>query len=477
MWKLLLTSRQAVIGAGVSGVSAAVHLKHAGLDVTIFERTSRAGGVWVYDERSSNDAAYPSVTPSVGDSPEFERLYSSYVALKNNVSTIEMELSCQQWKPGTEEFVPHHVLGDYIQDTATNNGVQNSIRYNTRVNSVRKEGDKWQVNVGTLEREGTNARHVEQIEYYDAVVVASGHYHAPNIPDIPGLAAWKRAFPDRVSHSKRYRNPDGFAGQNVLLLGAGVSSIDIAKDIGVSARAVYQSSRGGPYDLPSHLLPDNGVRIGGVEGFSRPDSNVLASDGSIPGTITLKSGEKLCNIHRVVVCTGYHVSLPFLRQLHADDTPVEDADESTLVTNGQAVHNLHQDIWYIPDPTLSFIGVPFHVATFSLFEFQAMALAQVYAGKAPLPTTDVMRDEYLARLQRKGAGRALHSLKGKGEEIAYVEDLVRLVNREGGEKLISGHTQKWLEAYQRRTLRMEAFFSLVRDAEIEKRARELLPQC
>lgn len=300
-----------------------------------------------------------------------------------------------------------------------------------------------------------------------------------------------------MSHSKRYRNPDGFAGQNVLLIGAGVSSVDIAKDIGVSARAVYQSSRGGPYDLPPHLLPGNGVRIGGVESFSLPESNVLASEGSIPGTITLKSGEKLCNIHRVVVCTGYHVSIPFLRHLHADDTPVEDADESALVTNGQAVHNLHQDIWYIPDPTLSFIGVPFHVATFSLFEFQAMvsqvlrvlpetahakihsfqALAQVYAGKAPLPTTTVMRDEYLARLQRKGVGRALHSLKGKGEEIAYVENLVRLVNREGGEKLMSGHTQKWLEAYQRRTQRMEAFFSLVRDPEVEKRARELLPQC
>lgn len=36
----------AVIGAGVSGVTAGIHLKKAGLKVTIFERTSRAGGVW-----------------------------------------------------------------------------------------------------------------------------------------------------------------------------------------------------------------------------------------------------------------------------------------------------------------------------------------------------------------------------------------------------------------------------------------------
>jgi len=38
--------RVCVIGAGVSGVVAAVHLKAAGLDVTVFERSAVAGGVW-----------------------------------------------------------------------------------------------------------------------------------------------------------------------------------------------------------------------------------------------------------------------------------------------------------------------------------------------------------------------------------------------------------------------------------------------
>ncbi len=36
----------AVIGAGVSGVAAAAHLKAAGLQVTLFERSKSAGGVW-----------------------------------------------------------------------------------------------------------------------------------------------------------------------------------------------------------------------------------------------------------------------------------------------------------------------------------------------------------------------------------------------------------------------------------------------
>ena len=38
--------RVAVIGAGVSGVTAAAHLKAADVQVTLFERTNTSGGVW-----------------------------------------------------------------------------------------------------------------------------------------------------------------------------------------------------------------------------------------------------------------------------------------------------------------------------------------------------------------------------------------------------------------------------------------------
>ncbi|KAF7186309.1 Flavin-containing monooxygenase ustF2 [Pseudocercospora fuligena] len=500
--------RVAVVGAGVSGVAAALHLKRTGLDVTVYERGSRAGGVWVYDERKPKEPAFPSTLPSTGDPPEYEarQLKESlrhdsplgtprpeaiddaadvsdlmvdfappgpcYIALKNNVSTIEMELTCQQWKPGTEEFVPHHVLGDYIQDTAKENGVLESISFGTRVDQIEKVGDKWRVAVSKLSEDSAEilgdvqAMHLswQSAKHFDAVVIASGHYHAPNVPDLPGLAEWKEKFPGRLQHSKVYRRPEEFQDQNVLIIGAGVSSTDIARDLGPYAKAVFQSSRGGPYDLPSHLLPDNGARVSGIAGFG-PVSPEFASDGSIPGIIDLQSGQKLCHIHRIIMATGYHVSFPFMRQYHADGVSPEDADESVLVTNGQVTHNLHKDIFYIQDPTLAFIGVPYHVATFSLFEFQAMALAQVFAGKVPLPATRTMRNEYNQRKFRKGAGRTLHSLKERDAEIEYVKELVEMVNAANREAkgLMTGHSTKWLEAYGRRAKRQQALFSQVRD--------------
>lgn len=310
-----------------------------------------------------------------------------------------------------------------------------------------------------------------------------------NIPDIPGLKEWKAAFPTRIMHSKRYRQPDPFRNQNVVLVGAGVSSTDIAKEIGPVAKSVTQVSRGGQYDLPSAMLPPNGSRVGAIERFDllQSGTSVPVGDqdtdvtGPIPGTITLQSGEKLCNVDTVILCTGYHVSLPFLKEFHADGVEPADADDKVLVTNGQHTHNLHKDIFYIPDPTLAFIGVPYHVATFSLFDHQAMALAAVFSGKASLPSETEMRSEYQARLETKGAGREFHSLKALGAEGAYVEELVSMTkgspNSAQSTRPMLGHSERWHSAYKRRVARMRELRTAVRSTEEERSSAGFRPMC
>lgn len=61
-----------------------------------------------------------------------------------------MELKAQKWKPGTEDFVRHNVLAEYIQDAAVANGVQDDIEFNTRVDRVEKDGQKWKVHVSKI---------------------------------------------------------------------------------------------------------------------------------------------------------------------------------------------------------------------------------------------------------------------------------------------------------------------------------------
>jgi len=113
-------------------------------------------------------------------------------------------------------------------------------------------------------------------------------------------------------------------------------------------------------------------------------------------------------------------------------------------------HNLHKDIFYIPDPTLSFIGAPYHIATFSLFDFQAQAVARVLSGKASLPTEQEMRAEYKRKVEQKGLGRDFHSLRAEGQEEEYVANLVSWMNKgidddDSREKML-GHTEEWHKA-------------------------------
>lgn len=251
--------------------------------------------------------------------------------------------------------------------------------------------------------------------------------------------------------------------QNVLLIGAGVSSTDIARELGPVAAAVYQSSRGGDLDLPSSFLPPNAVRVGGVVKFDHSSaatttSHNLTPPDPIPGTITLATGSQLCNIHHVILCTGYMTSYPFLKQYHDDTIPAAQATPDILITaEGAQVHNLHKDIFYIPDPTLAFIGTPYHTATFSLFEFQAIALARVFAATCRLPHERAMRAEYEAKKQRKGLGRDFHSLRAYGEEEAYVIDLVEWVNRDAnfyGTEPMRGHSDEWRAANEARAQKL-----------------------
>ncbi|CAN9082400.1 unnamed protein product [Alternaria sp. RS040] len=470
-------SRVAVIGAGISGVVAAAHLKKEGIEVVVFERSSAAGGIW-YLARNSWIFSWTDESKGVtmSGSPWSHRIRVRSVrelTVFTQAKLWKMSKACfmrhqettlKQFPPGTEDYVTHNVLCDYIQATAFSTGVHELTQYDTDVRSVTKNGRLWTVETATLQTDaqGVLRRH-EPSQTFDAVVVASGHYHAPRIPDTPGLADWKRQFPSRVQHSKLYRKPENAHDKNYLLVGGSVSATDIARELSPYANKIIQSQRNGKFDLPPSMLPDNAYRVDEIASYDEPRVNTSASLNEtepIPATVTLKSGAKICDIHHVILCTGYHLTLPFLSQLTSDETPVDQVDDTLLVTDGTQFHNLHKDIFFINDPTLAFVGVPFFTATFTLFEFQAMVVAKVLSGQAKLPSKDVMRLEYNVRVDTKGYGKAFHSLRD--QEVSYVKELIAWVNSDlekAGKEQLRGHSDKWHLAKAEQVERMKAFFA------------------
>jgi hypothetical protein len=179
------------------------------------------------------------------------------------------------------------------------------------------------------------------------------------------------------------------------------------------------------------------------EGKQQPAS--LEDTAPIPGTVVLKNGRELAGINHVVVATGYITTYPFLGELQKPEVPVNEADEKIITTSdGYTLHNLHKDIFYIPDPTLAFVGVLYNTSTFSLFDFQARVLAKIFKGEAQLPSRHAMSRLHQARKAKHKAGDKFHSLAL--QDVAYADEILESVNKDlekaGLPKLIA-FDEKW----------------------------------
>lgn len=100
------------------------------------------------------------------------------------------------------------IVRQWVEDIFTRGGHDKLVEFNTTVEKVEKHDQKW---VLTLRKETPQDTTDEWwAEEFDAVVVASGHYNLPYIPDIPGLSEYEDRYPGSIRHSKHYRSVDEF---------------------------------------------------------------------------------------------------------------------------------------------------------------------------------------------------------------------------------------------------------------------------
>ncbi|CAO3632496.1 unnamed protein product [Mucor fragilis] len=480
--------RVAVIGAGPAGLPTAKLLLDEGIQVKIYERNTAPGGTWIYNEEKPINPDFPSEIPTKVVEPSLPPKDASlpfvkkttveaaknellqlnpptpcYRSLRNNVPTPLLQYKDLEWRKDTPWFTSHDKILQYLQDYSLQYKLDDITEYNTSVENLEELPNQsgWRV----LTKHAEYSKDTNQVEIswkeevFDAVVVATGHYHAPYVPDLPGLSDWRNKWPENVIHSKQYRVPEQFKDKSVLLIGNGTSAIDIARDISSHVKTIYNSVRESNHKFDerylklreelSKFIPKNVQRVGNIKAFRFSNEK---QDHIQDAVVELEDGTELTGFDYIIVCTGYVFSFHFLENLHSDEhvnakRQFDADDKHVLVKDGTQVYNLHKDIFYIPNPTLSFVGIPFHIATFSLFEFQSYAIARVYADAAKLPTEESMRLEWQERLLQKGGGREFHAL-GSELELAYIKDITTWVNRDGkslGKPVVEEHNQAWID--------------------------------
>lgn len=434
----------AIIGGGASGAITLDTLRKQGIECTLFERRNILGGVWVYDSQPGQLTVVPgrkedlsdlaSTTPDFDDvepgedihtdpdeynRPTFENPHRyeptpTFESLSTNVPERVMTYSDKpKWDDNDKSddyslstrFVHHSTIQQYIERYFQPN--IDLVKFSTVVEKATKGVDgKWTLTTRTrLEKEDVWTQ-----THYDTLVVATGHYHVPYIPDIPGIQLAYRLYPHRIVHSKHFResNIDSYRDKTVMIVGSRASGADLVSLLAPYARQVIQSVRAnkGPIFKKSFANQDKVVRSGEIVSYVCKDGgfNVETSDG------------QFFEPDVVIYCTGYQYSYPFLREQIPD------------LTDGVILPDVYLHTFYTPDPSLAFVGVPVDAVSFRAFEYQAVWVARVFAGHVRLPAVDKQLEWVDERFAERGSTRFYHSLSS----LEAVQEFFDTVTELGG---------------------------------------------
>ena len=204
-----------IVGAGFTGIGAAIKLTQAGVDdFVILERSDRIGGTW-------RDNTYP------GAACDVPSLLYSYSFVKNS-----------SW---SRAYSPAGEICDHIEDMADKFDVRRRIQFGVEVNGLDfDEGD----GVWTLKVKGR--KRSEKEFKARTVVLASGPLPDHKWPDIRGLDTYQ----GHKIHSARWDHDYDFTGKRVAVIGTGASAVQIVPELVKQAEFVKVFQR-----TPGWMLP------------------------------------------------------------------------------------------------------------------------------------------------------------------------------------------------------------------------------
>ena len=208
--------RIAIVGAGFSGLGAAIALSNEGYgdDLIILERRSDVGGTW-------HDNSYPGCRCDVPSN-----LYSFSFAPN------------PQW---SETFSGQPEIERYLQATARRFGVLEKIAFGAELESASWDVDRavWRIETS---RGSLTA---------DFVVSGSGLLSEPFEPDLPGAPS----FAGTTFHSAQWDHSHDLTGRRVAVIGTGASTIQFLPTVQRSAGHLTLFQRTPPWVFPHRNRP------------------------------------------------------------------------------------------------------------------------------------------------------------------------------------------------------------------------------
>jgi trimethylamine monooxygenase len=344
-----MSKRVAVIGAGPSGLAqlrAFQSAKEKGADIpdiVCFEKQDNWGGLWNYTWRTGLDQHGEPVHGSM-----YRYLWSN--GPKEGLEFADYSFEEHFGRP-IASYPPRAVLFDYIEGRVKKAGVREWIRFNSPVRHVAYDEHEGMFHV-TVQDE---TKDVEYTEEFDNVIVASGHFSTPNVPEFPGFDS----FNGRVLHAHDFRDAMEFKDKDILIIGTSYSAEDIGSQCWkYGCKSVTVSHRTAPM---GYKWPDNWQEVPLLEKVEK-------------NTATFKDGST-AEVDAIILCTGYLHHFPFM------------AENLKLKTNNRLYPvSLYNGVVWEHNPKLMYLGMQDQWYTFNMFDAQAWYARDVIMGRIDLPS-------------------------------------------------------------------------------------------
>jgi len=347
-------TKVAIIGTGPCGLSMLRAFEQAESkgekipEIVAFDKQSDWGGLWNYSWRTGSDEYGDPIPNSMyrylwSNGPKECLEFADY-------SFDEHFVYSMTWRP------PREVLYDYIIGRVKKGNSKNKVRFNTAVNSVVYDGKNFEI----TSHDKINNKYTKEI--FDYLIVSSGHFSVPYIPEYPGMSS----FPGRIMHSHDFRDAEEFRGKNVIVLGSSYSAEDVA--------------------LQCHKYGANTVTIGyrhNPMGFKWPNGvkEVFHLDRLEGNKAIFKDGYEQ-EADAIILCSGYLHHFPFLTE-----------DQKLKTRNRLYPPKLYKGVVWQDNHKLLYLGMQDQFHTFNMFDCQAWFARDVVMGKIKMPNkTEIEKD-------------------------------------------------------------------------------------
>jgi 4-hydroxyacetophenone monooxygenase len=208
-----------IVGAGFSGLLAAIQLQRLGLKFTIVERQAGIGGTWFLND---------------------------YPEARVDIPSILYQFKFEQGYPWKSHYATQAELQDYLKYLVDKYGLRDHIRLETRVidASWDEARQRWAV------RTAGPGGEAETLDSH-FLISASGLFSTPRLPDIEGIDGYR----GKMFHTTAWDHTYDYAGKRVAVIGTGSTGSQLVRAVAEKAQSLTIFQR-----TPNWVNPVSGYR-------------------------------------------------------------------------------------------------------------------------------------------------------------------------------------------------------------------------